>query len=184
MGEKPGGSSQTGASPTFDFLPIKHVASGILTVQEAVGMNEPATDWNRRKPVNVVDLGLQARVGKLVTEAMQSVVRAVFPTRDAAAKACARAIQPITNRHGAEAGALLLSLTGGGKGPTRAGSPVAGREDCRLSFPCGVIVQDGGRMPRGLLSGYVHSHPGSIGFSDNDLFVARSCRPSRDRRRK
>lgn len=135
-------------------------------------MTEPAIDWSKRKPVNVVDLGLQARVSKLVTEAMRPVTQAAFPTRDAAAKACARVIQPITNRYGVEAGALLFSLAGRGNGLTRVGTPVAGRENCRLSYQCGVLVQNGGRIPSGLLSGYFHSHPAELGFSKNDLYVA------------
>jgi hypothetical protein len=135
-------------------------------------MTESAIDWSKRKPVNVVDPGLQTRVGKLVTEAMLPVTRATFPTRDAAARACARVIQPLTNRYGVEAGALLFSLTGKGDGPTRVGSPVVGRENCRLSYQCGVMVQNGGRVPGGLLSGYIHSHPVELGFSDNDLYVA------------
>lgn len=85
-------------------------------------MTERAIDWSKRKAVNVVDLGLQARVEKLVTEAMLPITRATFPTRDAAARACARLIQPITNRYGLESGALLFSLTGKGDGPTRAGT--------------------------------------------------------------
>lgn len=133
-----------------------------------------AIDWSRRKPVNVVDPGLQARVGKLVDEAMRPVLRAIFPTRDAAAKACARVMRPITNQYGVEVGALLFSLTGAGNGPTRVGTAVVGRENCRLSYQCGVLVQNGGRVPSGLLSGYVHTHPGSIGFSDNDLWTAAS----------
>lgn len=127
-------------------------------------MIEPAVDWSRRKPVNIVDPDLQTRTSKLVAEAMQSVVRTIFPSRDAAAKACARVIQPITNRYTVEAGALLFSLAGDGVGPTRVGSPVVGRENCRLSFQCGVLVLNGGRVPRGLLSGYFHSHPAEVGF--------------------
>lgn len=135
-------------------------------------MTEPVIDWNRRKPVNVADPNLQSRVSQLATAAMRPVGQAVFPTRDAAAKACARAVQPITNRYGVEVGALLFSLAGDGRGPTRVGSPVAGRENCRLSYQCGVLVRDGGEVAAGLLSGYFHTHPSNLGFSDNDLFVA------------
>lgn len=116
----------------------------------------------------------QARVGKLVTEAMLPVTRTVFHTRDAAAKSCARVIQPITNRYGMESGALLFSLTGKGDGLTSVGAAVVGRENCRLCYQCGVVVQDGGRVTGGLLSGYIHSHPVELGFSDNDLYVAAS----------
>lgn len=137
-------------------------------------MTGAAIDWSRQKPVNVVDRRLQVHVGTLVTAAMTPNTEALFPTRDMAAKACARVIQPITSRYGVEAGALLFSLAGDGVGPTRVGTPVAGRENCRLSFQCGVIVQSGGRVPRGLLSGYFHSHPVEQGFSDNDLYVAKA----------
>lgn len=135
-------------------------------------MAEPATNWQGRKHVNVVDPDLQARVGKLVDEVMRPVVQAVFHARDAAAKACARVMQPITNKYNLEVGALLFSLVGDGNGPTRVGAPVAGRENCQLSYQCGVIVRDGGVVPTGLLSGYFHTHPVERAFSDNDLFVA------------
>ena len=135
-------------------------------------MTESAIDWSQRKPVNVIDPSLQARVGKLVTDAMLQVTRTVFHTRDAATKACARVMQPITTRYGVESGALLFSLTGNGNGLTAVGTSVAGRENCRLSYQCGVVVQDGGRVIGGLLSGYIHSHPVELGFSDNDLYVA------------
>lgn len=105
---------------------------------------------------------------------MQPVVRGVFHSRDAAAKACARVMQPITNNYGVEVAALLFSLTGDGTGHTRVGTPVAGRENYRLSYQCGGVVQNGGRVPGGLLSGYVHTHPIEAGFSDNDLYTAQS----------
>ena len=135
-------------------------------------MAEPTANWQGRKPVNVVDLDLQAQVEKLANEAMRSVVRGTFHSRDAAARACGLAMQPITNKYGVEIGSLLFSLTGDGTGLTRVGSPVAGRENCRLSYQCGVVVQNGGWVPGGLLSGYVHSHPIEARFSGNDLYVA------------
>lgn len=130
---------------------------------------EPSKLASAGAGVNVVDTGLQAQAAQAVHMALKRQLAMLFPSQDAAAKAWAAVIQPITNRFGVEVASRLFSMTGSVTGPTRFGAPAIGREDCRRSYQCGVDLGDAGSVPRGLLSGYIHSHPGEVLFSDNDL---------------
>lgn len=130
---------------------------------------KPSPSQASRTHVNVVDLSLQARASAAVHAALGRTLSTLFHTQDAAVKAWASIVQPITNRFHVEVASRLYSMTGTTSGPTRIGTPAIGKEDCQRSYQCGVDLSEAGSVPRGLLSGYVHSHPDNLGFSDNDL---------------
>lgn len=130
---------------------------------------KPALARHAGAHVNVVDTGLQARAARAVEAALKRRLTTVYATQDAAAKAWAAAVQPITHAFGVEVASRLYAMTGAIAGPARFGSPAVGREDCRRSYQCGVELGDAGLVPGGLLSGYVHTHPSDVLFSDNDL---------------